>query len=50
MSTDNIIREILWRNSFERRRKLRRIYEALGLLLFVGLSAGALFGMWRMFR
>jgi hypothetical protein len=45
-----IAHTIVWKSSFERKRRLRRIYNAIGSLVFVGMAAGAVYGVWRMFR
>jgi hypothetical protein len=50
MTPNHIAQRIVWKSSFERKRRLRRIYDAIGSLVFVSMTAGAVYGVWRMFR
>lgn len=48
MSTDNLIRKIVWENSFERRRRRRQVWTVVGLFWFGLLTVGAALGIAKM--
>lgn len=49
MNAHHIARNVVWKNSFRRRRRIRKFYQAAGYLIFVGLVVGAFIGVAKIF-